>query len=70
MLQNLFKTFLLFKLIARREKVLTKDLWYIIEPLFLKEESLGSLGRPICLIERMLGIIYVLLDLYLWSALA
>jgi hypothetical protein len=55
------KTFLLFKLIARREKVLTKDLWYIIEPLLPK-----PLGTPRRLMvsnrKAMFGILYIILN--------
>ena len=55
---------------ARPEKVLTDDLWEIIEPLLPKQKAPGTPGRPpVPNRTAMLGILYVLLNGIPWNAL-
>ncbi len=55
---------------ARPEKVLTDDLWEIIEPMLPKQKPPGTPGRPpVPNRTAMLGILYVLLNGCPWNAL-
>jgi transposase len=51
--------------IARPEKVLTDDLWKIIEPMLPKQKAPGTPGMPpVHNRTALLGILYVLLNGY------
>jgi len=54
---------------AKPEKVLTDDLWRIIEPMLPKQKAPGTPGRPpVPNRTALLGILYVLLNGCAWNA--
>jgi transposase len=54
---------------TKPEKILTDDLWEIIEPMLPKQKAPGTPGRPkVPNRKAMLGILYVLLNSCAWNA--
>ena len=54
---------------ARPERVLTDELWEIVEPLLPRQKPPGTPGRPqVPNRKAMLGILYVLLNGIPWNA--